>query len=205
VQVPPRGLWGRSGAAAHTSLERWLEGAPPPADPLAAVVRRYLAAFGPASVQDLQKWSGLTRLAPVVDGLRDELVAFTDAATGRVLLDLPDAPRPPGDTPIAPRLVGPFDNLVLSHVDTTRVVAAEHRSRVMTKNGLIAALVLIDGFAAGSWRIEATKARATLAITAFGSKPYGKADRAALEREGRRLLAFAAPEAAEAVVSFGCA
>jgi hypothetical protein len=203
VQVPPRGLWGRSGAPAHTSLERWLgqPEATTPAEagdaPLDAVIRRYLAAFGPATAQDMQKWSGLTGLAAAFERLRGELVVFTDAETGRrELFDLPDAPRPPAGTPVAPRLVGPFDNLVLSHADTTRIVPREHKGKVMTQNGLIAGLVLVDGFVAGNWRIKATTKHAKLTIACFGPKAYKKRDAAALAGEGERLLAFAAPGAA---------
>ena len=204
VQVPPRGLWGRSGAAAHTSIEQWLDGVPAPDPSLAVLVRRYLSAFGPASPQDMQKWSGLSRLRSVFEDLRSELVSFSDAGTGRELFDLPDAPRPSGDTPVAPRLVGPFDNLVLSHADVTRVLPAEHRSKVMTKNGLIAGMVLIDGFVAGNWRIKATSRRATLTLFGFAGKGFKKPDVAALQREGQRLLAFAAPGAeAEVVFSAG--
>jgi hypothetical protein len=200
VQVPPRGLWGSSGPPAHTSLEAWLEGAAAPATgdaAPAAVVRRYLGAFGPATVQDMQKWSGLTGLGAAFAALRDELVVFADAETGRrELFDLPAAPRPPADTAVAPRLVGPFDNLVLSHADTARIVPPEHKAKVMTQNGLIAGLVLVDGFVAGNWRIKATKKVATLTLATFGPKPYKKRDEAVLRRDGERLLAFAAPDAA---------
>jgi hypothetical protein len=203
VQVPPRGLWGRGGAAAHTSLEHWLgEGTTSEALSLPALVRRYLAAFGPASVQDMQKWSGLSRLRPVFEDLRGELVSFSHEGTGRELFDLPDAPRPPGDTHVPPRLVGPFDNLILSHADVTRVLPARHRRHTMTQNGLIPGIVLLDGFVAGSWRIKATRKSATLTLTRFGGKGFAKPDRTALEREGERLLAFAAPEAVVDAVVF---
>jgi len=206
VQVPPRGLWGRSGAAAHTSLEHWLGDeahAAHAADPLplAALVRRYLAAFGPASVQDMQKWSGLARLKPVFEDLRGELVSFSDAGTGRELFDLPDAPRPDPATAVPPRLVGPFDNLVLSHADATRVLPAAYKRHVMTQNGLIAGMVLVDGFVAGRWRVKAGRNVATLTLTGFAGKGFKKPDAAALEREGVRLLAFAAP-GAEPQVAF---
>jgi hypothetical protein len=204
VQVPPRGLWGQSGAAAHTSLERWLKGADTETEPpsLADLVRRYLGAFGPASVQDMQKWSGLSRLRPAFEELRGELVSFSHAGTGRELFDHPDAPRPPADTPVPPRLVGPFDNLILSHADVTRVLPPNHRRHVMTQNGLIAGTVLIDGFVAGNWRIKATKKHALLTIASFSGKAYKKTDAAALTREGERLLQFAAPAAAAADVVF---
>jgi hypothetical protein len=200
VQVPPRGLWGRGGAAAHTSAEAWLDGvaAEAPAPSAADVVRRYLAAFGPASVADVQKWSGLTRLAPVLAMLRPELVSFSDEA-GRELFDLPDAPRPAPETPVALRLVAPFDNVLLSHVDTTRILPAEHRGRVMTQNGLVSGTYLVDGFVQGTWKVQtAGKRAATLAVTPFGKTT--KKTRTALTREGERLLAFAAPAATRRTV-----
>jgi Winged helix DNA-binding domain len=205
VQVPPRGLWGRSGAVAHTSLEAWLGDEPLAADDAALddVVRRYLGAFGPARPHDFQKWSGLPRATTAAfERLRPELVVFHDDG-GRELFDLPGAPRPPGDTPAPTRLVGPFDNLVLSHVDTARVLPPGYKSLVMTQNGLIAGMVLVDGFVAGNWRIKATKKLATLTIASFSGKPYKKTDAAALRREGDRLLRFAAPEARRHDVTFG--
>jgi hypothetical protein len=202
VQVPPRGLWGQSGAAAHTSIEQWLAGVEAPEPLLRTLIRRYLGAFGPASVQDMQKWSGISRLRPAFEDARSELMSFADAVTGRELFDLPDAPRPPGDTPVPPRLVGPFDNLILSHADATRVLPADYRRLVMTQNGLIAGMVLIDGFLAGNWRIKATKQHALLTIASFSGKAYEKADAAALTREGERLLRFSAPDAPAADIAF---
>lgn len=202
VQVPPRGLWGQSGAAAHTSIEQWLDGVERPEPSLRTLIGRYLGAFGPASVQDMQKWSGLSRLRPAFEDARSELVSFSDAVTGRELFDLPHAPRPSGDTPVAPRLIGPFDNLVLSHADATRVLPTNYRRLTMTQNGLIAGMALIDGFVAGNWRIKVTKQHALLTITSFSGKPYNKSDAEALTREGQRLLRFAAPDAAAADVVF---
>src|ERR1700722_14139606 len=98
VQVPPRAVWGKSGLARHTPADVWL-GRPLADQPsLEAMVERYLAAFGPATVQDVQAWSGLTRLREVIGPMRDRLRVFADE-DGRELFDRPDAPRPGPDGP----------------------------------------------------------------------------------------------------------
>lgn len=208
VQVPPRGLWLRSGAPAHTSLEAWC----PAGDDqghhldLDGLIVRYLGAFGPATFQDVQQWSGLTGLGPRLAKLAQAgtlVTTTTPAHPRRPLYDLPDAPRPdPADLGgLAPILTGPFDNLILSHADGTRVLPAEHRPKVMTQNGIFAGLVLIDGFVAGNWRIDATnKKRATLTVTRFTTKPYTKPDVRAVTRAAEHLLQLAAPDAGEHVV-----
>ncbi|MFI9328858.1 winged helix DNA-binding domain-containing protein [Kitasatospora sp. NPDC052868] len=189
VQVPPRGLWGRGGAAAHTTAEAWLGRPLDPAPSIDALALRYLAAFGPARAADLQKWCGLTGLAAVLKRLAPQLVTFRDEQ-GRLLYDLPDAPRPDADTPAPVRLVAPFDNLLLSHADRTRVLPEEYRGRVMTQNGIVHGSVLLDGLVAGRWELtEGRGGGRTLVVHPYGS--VSRADRSAVEAEGERVLAFA--------------
>ncbi|MFI2302702.1 winged helix DNA-binding domain-containing protein [Actinacidiphila glaucinigra] len=198
VQVPPRGVWGVAGRTVYTTAESWLgrslAGAPDPR----ALVRRYLAAFGPASVADAQKWSGLTGLREVFASM--ELRAYRDE-DGRVLYDAPDAaPLPDPDRPAAVRFVADFDNLVLSHADRSRILAREHVRRVMTANGIVRGTVLVDGFVAGTWRTDRAQGSAVVEVAPFA--PLASADRDALEAEGRRLLAASDPEAGHHDVRF---
>ncbi|MGW2251107.1 winged helix DNA-binding domain-containing protein [Kitasatospora sp. NPDC001660] len=186
VQVPPRGVWGRSGAAAHTTAEAWLGRPLDPAPSLDRLALRYLAAFGPATAADLQKWCGLSRLGPVLKRLAPQLWTARDEQ-GRVLYDLPDAPRPDPATPAPVRLLAPFDNLLLSHADRTRVLPEEHRGRVMTQNGLVHPTLLVDGAVAGTWQLMTD--RQDVVVRPFA--PLRRADRLAAEAEAERVVAFA--------------
>jgi hypothetical protein len=195
VQVPPRGVWGKSGPAAHTTAEAWL-GRSLDSDPsLEEMVVRYLGAFGPATVKDVQTWSGLTRLGGMVDRLRPRLLSFRDEHGGE-LFDLHDAPRPDPDVPAPPRFLPEFDNLILSHADRIRVIANEYRKAIASKNGMVPATFLVDGFVRGTWKSERSRGKATLLIEPF--EPLAKNDHDALVEEGERLVRFmAVPEGVE--------
>jgi Winged helix DNA-binding domain len=189
VQVPPRGIWGRSGAARHTSAEAWLG---QPLDQRATpdwLVRRYLAAFGPATVQDAQTWSGLAGLGEVVERLRPGLRVFRDEH-GRELFDLPEAPRPDPATPAPIRLVAEFDNLVLSHADRSRVISDDDRKKLFSRQNVFPGTVLVDGFAAGMWRLSRAAGAAAVTVELF--RPISSRDGEAIAEEGQRLLGFAA-------------
>jgi hypothetical protein len=201
VQVPPRGLWGRSGPIAHTSIEAWL-GARPATPPMTIddLVRRYLAAFGPASVMDVQAWCGLTRLAEVLDRLRPTLVTLRDE-TGRELFDLPGASRPEPDTPAPPRFLYDFENLLLSYADRSRVVRPGLARSITARTQESLSTFLLDGLVSGLWAVQRERAGATLVVTPFRRLTAG--ERRALSDEGAGLLAFAAADSTERDIRFG--
>ncbi|MGH2518027.1 MAG: winged helix DNA-binding domain-containing protein [Ktedonobacterales bacterium] len=200
VQVPPRGIWGASGQSTFAMVEAWL-GQPVAAGSsdaaLDEMVLRYLAAFGPATVIDIQAWCWLTRLRTVVERLRPQLRTFRDEQ-GRELFDLPDAPRPDPETPAPPRFLPEYDNVLLSHADRIRIIADDHRPRVFTKGA-----VLVDGFVCGTWKIKRDHGTAILLIESFA--PLPKQDESALAEEGARLLAFAAGDAGAQAIQFTAA
>ncbi|MGW3668475.1 winged helix DNA-binding domain-containing protein [Streptomyces sp. NPDC005141] len=181
VQVTPRGLWGRSGQVALTTAEHWLGRPAEPAPAPDATVLRYLAAFGPASVKDMQTWAGLTRLREAFERLRPRLVTFRDE-NGVELFDLPDASRPDAETPAPPRFLPEFDNLLLSHADRSRVVPADLKGRTWQGNQAYCTL-LVDGFLSGLWKLE----EGALVVEPFGR--LTKAQRDEVAAEGERMLA----------------
>jgi hypothetical protein len=201
IQVPPRGVWGKSSAAKWISAEAWLAGQPrPPGGTREAVehlVLRCLAAFGPASVRDIQAWSGLARLREVTDRLR--LPAF-QGPDGGELLDLPDAPHPDPETPAPPRFLPEYDNLLLSHADRGRFIPHGRPVPLPPGNGATAGTVLIDGTWDATWKVATKDGRATLTVSPF--RPLTGQEESEIGAEGTRLLALVASQAGSREVRF---
>ena len=151
---------------------------------LALLVRRYLAAFGPATTADAQTYTGIKAVKGAIEAM-DDLVIFKDGR--RTLYDLPDAPRPPADTPAPPRLLPDFDSLRLAHKDRTRLLDDEHKPRLQTKNLRVLATFLVDGRIAGTWKVE----RDRVVLDPFAKLPRAAAK--ALADEGERLIGFLRP------------
>lgn len=195
VQIPPRGMWGRSGPAAHTTVERWLAKPLAPSPSPEALVLRYLSAFGPASVMDAQAWSGLTRLSDVFERLRPDLLRFA-GEDGRELFDVPDAPRPGADAPAPARLLYDYDNLLLAHADRSRF----HHPRIgappaWDREGPVPGTVMVDGVVRGTWVAVRERRAVRLAV-----RPLGRLLRAEIDEvtaEAAALLELVAPTAAD--------
>jgi hypothetical protein len=194
------GRWGFPRVADFALAEEWLGGPIAAAADPAALVRRYLAAFGPASAADVQSWSGVGALKGVLHGMRDDLEVLGDER-GRELYDLPGAPRPDADVPAPPRFLPEFDNLVLAHDDRSRLIADAHRPLVTTKNLRVRATFLLDGIVAGTWTIEVKRKVATLRLAPFGT--IAKRALEPLVEEGEALVRCAEPEAAGHAVAIG--
>jgi hypothetical protein len=198
VQVPPRGLWGKSAQVTTTTVEAWLGRALVPAPSIDDVVLRYFAAFGPASVADVSSWSRLTGMREVVDRLAPRLRPFRTEA-GRELFDLPDAPRPDPDVPAPPRVLPEYDNVLLSHADRSRFVADTSRAD-LGEGRAVHGTVLEDGRLAATWHYARAigAAPATLFVA-----PLHHVSGQVLESvaaEAARFLAFYAADATEHAV-----
>jgi hypothetical protein len=183
AQLPPRGLWRTKGGVRNLPLASWLGREIDPLDPAdrvgQALVKRYLAAFGPAATADLRAWSGLAGLPAAVKAVREELVVFRDER-GRELLDLPDAPRPDPDTPAPVRFLPAFDNAILGYDDRTRVIDDAHRGLSVAGERV----VLVDGRVSATWQVDAD------AVVVRPLRRLTKPEHSAVDAEGAALASF---------------
>ncbi|MGA4779541.1 winged helix DNA-binding domain-containing protein [Cellulosimicrobium sp. AB352] len=196
VHPPPHPIWGGWGHRRGTPValaDEWLSRPIADASQPETMVLRYLAAFGPASVMDVQAWSGMTRLREIVEGLRPRLRVFRDEQ-GAELFDLPDAPLGEPDAPAPVRFLPAFDNAVLGHRDRTRVISEENRRRIAPRASAGVPLFLVDGFVEGSWSLT----RDQLRMAPF--RPLTDAETAAVRDEATHLARFVAPDGTEPAI-----
>ena len=185
VRAPPSGTWERRRADLYASARDWLK-SEPEIDADAAMdhlVRRYLAAFGPATRKDVQSFTGLslTTLKPVFARVGAEHV-------DKDLLDLPGAPRPDPDTPAPPRYLPTFDATLLVHARRTQILAEHYRTRIFnTKTPHSKPTFIVDGGVAGTW----SYADGRIVRDEFERLDSG--DRRALDEEAERLATLMAP------------
>ena len=184
VQIPPRGVWGQSHTATWALASEWLgvpiaEAVGPPDE----MIRRYLAAFGPASLADMSSWSGVTNLKGSIVTMGDEMELYQDES-GTVLYDLAGMEFTDPAIPAPARFLPGFDNALLGHKDRRRIISEEHRRMIGTQNGMFASTFLVDGFVAGIWSAT-TEA---IALTPF--RPFTRHQQQEIEAEATRLAPF---------------
>jgi len=205
VHVPPSGTWAFRKTGDLVAADAWLRTARRPAIDAAVrlVVTRHLAAFGPATVEDISSWSSIP--SPVIRGalkaLGPKVREFRDPR-GRTLFAVKGAPLPAADVAAPVRYLPKWDSTLLAYAppERVRILAEAHRRTVIGKNGDVAQTILVDGLVAGTWTATAKPRDATIAVTPFGR--LAKADRQALVEEGERLARFIAPESKAQRVTF---
>ncbi|HEX7298198.1 MAG TPA: winged helix DNA-binding domain-containing protein [Solirubrobacteraceae bacterium] len=196
VRVPGDGGFGPKAPGALRAAPKPRRAIAPHAA-LDEAVLRHLRAFGPAGAEDVAGWIGWPT-PPVRAALartEPRLVLFEDER-GQTLHDLPDAPRPDPETPAAPRLLAPFDSVLLAYGPKrrARILPDEHRDAVYERRNLrILPTYLVDGRVAGTWKMEVKRREAVVTLSPL--EKLSRASRAALVDEAERLARAVAPEA----------
>jgi hypothetical protein len=190
VQVPPRGVWGKTAQPTLTTLAGWLGQQPTTPARVDELVLRYLRAFGPASAADIRTWSWLPDLGAVMARLRPQLRVYSDEA-GRELYDVQDCALTDASTPAPVRFLGQYDNVFLSHADRSRVMATVKWDASFAHRGSF----LAGGFLAGAWKLTRTRCEATLTVDA--RTRLGARQQKLVRDEAAALLAFLAPHSAQ--------
>jgi hypothetical protein len=192
IQIPPRGIWGKAGNPTMTTANLWLDSPVSTTPDVDALILRYLAAYGPASIPDTQSWSGLTHLSEIFPRLA--LRTYTDSDSGRTLYDLPDTPLPHEDTEVPTRFLPEYDNLLLSHADRTRFLNSPTHPNRPLQTTLSRGTILHNGQPTALWKLQKpSKKSATLEI-----EPITKLSprtRKTIESEAQTLLTFTTPTA----------
>lgn len=197
ISAPPGGHWAYSGTdAPYVAARHWIDGGARPAEHAAIdhLVLRCLAAFGPMTLADIGKFAGQAppRIRPSLDRVRSRLREFRDEQ-GRTLYDLTSARRPPAEAAAPVRFLPRYDEVLIAYQHRDRVMPERYRPSVYAKNGIIEAVVLVDGFAAGTWSLERRAARSIVRVAPF--RRLSALERSAVIDEGTRLAHFLAPDA----------
>ena len=158
----------------------------------AELVRRYLTAFGPATIADMSQFTILKRSAirEVMESMAD--VVAVAGPDGAQLFDVNGGDPVPDDQMAAlpPRLLGMWDSVLLAYADRSRVIPDEHRPHVIRRNGDVLPTVMVNGLVSGVWRATAD------AIEVRALEPIDDATLESLDDEARdlrRLLADREP------------
>ncbi|HEV2011076.1 MAG TPA: winged helix DNA-binding domain-containing protein [Candidatus Limnocylindria bacterium] len=196
VHVPPSGTWTHRKAGDLVAADAWIgEAREPKLDAAVRLtVQRHLAAFGPATVDDVSSWSSMRTPAirVALEELGSKIRTFVDER-GRRHYDLTGAPLPPADTAAPVRYLPKWDSTLLAYAapERVRILSEAHRKSVIAKNGDVAQTILVDGMVAGTWSATVKPGEATITVTPFAR--LAKSDRTALIEEGERLARFVAP------------
>lgn len=162
----------------------------------ASLLRRYLSAYGPATLQDFAKWAGLSMVlvSPLAPELRDELVELEIAGTKCLLLKQDRSAVTRHTVSGCVRLLPLFDPFLLAHAAKDHLIARSHYKRVWRNQGWVSAVVLVDGEIAGTWVHALRGSRVVVTVEGFKKLPLRV--RSSIEQEAASLAAFmkASPE-----------
>ncbi|MGD8626452.1 MAG: winged helix DNA-binding domain-containing protein, partial [Anaerolineae bacterium] len=192
------GTW-RSNLYEYAPLNEWLPeadlGSVSPPEARAWLVGRYLAAFGPATMDDAQWWTGFTKtdtrkalkalaervIEVPIEGLAGEHLMLAEDA--RALHDFA-----PPDEPFVSFLPS-LDPYIMGYRDRQRFLAEEHRPQLFDRAGNSVPTVLVNGRVVGAWGQEKDGS-----VVYHLLEETTEEERALLDAEAARLATFLGEE-----------
>jgi hypothetical protein len=163
---------------------------PDPVDACALVLRRYLAAFGPASRRDVAAWAGVAQRDFAEALARVDTVSHRDEH-GVELFDLPGQPLPPASTRLPVRFLARWDQALLAYADRERIVPLELAPLKLTLSG--DQTVTVDGRVAASWKLRRSTHAVEVQIAPHVA--IRRSAHAQIRAEAKRTAHFCVPDA----------
>jgi hypothetical protein len=202
LHVPPGGVWGSSGTARLIAAWTWL-GLSAAEQPdfmtaLSLVMRRYLSAYGPASVADIARWAGQRRLGPLraVIASWGEAVRELEGPDGRRLIDLADLALASGDETAPARFLARWDSVILGYERRDRILPETFAPSVVQKShGDVLPTFTVDGWIAGTWSTATDRTGATIELRPL--RAVEPTLRRGVSDEAERLIRFVEPNAGQ--------
>ena len=154
-------------------------------------LRRYLRAYGPASVEDYARWLGVGRLGPIRTIVAELGSEVTEVMVGgrrlhALTADVADLSSAASSSSV--RLLPAFDTYVLGHADRDHLVAAARRPLVYRTAGWVSPTVLAGGRVVGTWEHRVEGDRLEVRVAPF--EAMDAASRAGVDAEAGRLAAY---------------
>ncbi len=155
------------------------------------LLRRYLRAYGPATLKDFSKWAGMPmpEARAVWQSLEEELVEVNieDKKGWLRREDYGQLVNNSRDDLIL-RLLPHFDPYLLGHADKNHLVGADNYKRVYRNQGWISPVVLLNGRIIGGWSYTRNGKQLSLQIEPF--EKFSKTIHAGIEEEAASLGDF---------------
>ena len=160
------------GDLTYVLLDEWLPALstkPSVEDPLRQFALRYLTAYGPATLADFKRWSGLGRsqVRAAWAAVGSECIKVTIPDGEALMLERHTALLESEPAEPRARLLPRYDNYLLGYTSRRFLVEDAFAKRVHPGGGLIRSCVLVDGEAKANWKLEKRRTGVRVVVSPF--------------------------------------